>query len=107
MRHRRGRCQRQLQSSDWLLHASTVVDGIRGLSTTGEFVSSTPEGGRSRGAACARVYLQPATMEDTSTYRKMLHGKRSFGMAKHLPIDSPAYDASEGEFPPAFFFLQR
>lgn len=39
-------------------------------------------------------------MEDTSTHKKMLHSKRSFGMNKHLPVDSPAYDASEGKFNP-------
>ncbi|KAF8583432.1 Nucleotidylyl transferase [Ramaria rubella] len=39
-------------------------------------------------------------MDDTS-HKKMLHSKRSFGIPKYpLPVDSPAYDASEEDNDP-------
>ncbi|KZS89399.1 hypothetical protein SISNIDRAFT_489355 [Sistotremastrum niveocremeum HHB9708] len=38
---------------------------------------------------------------DTTSYRRPLHGKKSFGVAKHtISVDSPAYDASEEDNDP-------
>ncbi|GJJ13975.1 hypothetical protein Clacol_008232 [Clathrus columnatus] len=39
-------------------------------------------------------------INSTAGHRKMLHGKRSFSMARHTHLDSPAYDASEEDNDP-------
>lgn len=53
------------------------------------------------------LVISLASMEDNTTHKKMLHSKRSSGMAKYPHIDSPAYDASEGKTSIVYTLLDK
>ena len=65
-----------------------------GVSLTWRYETRLP---KTDGVTCRRVCVYKTDSMEDNPHKKMLHSKRSFGIAKQHPnIDSPAYDASEG-----------